>query len=77
MAERQVYRMDKTGSLNDLKLQTETLPPPAAGEVCVKVKAIGLNFADVFAMQGLYKAAPKTAFIPGLEFSGEVVAVGN
>jgi alcohol dehydrogenase len=30
----------------------------------------------VFAIQGLYKAAPKTDFIPGLEFSGEIIAVG-
>jgi len=77
MQTRQVYRMEKTGSINDLKLQTETLPPPGEDEVTVQVKAIGLNFADVFAMQGLYKAAPKEAFVPGLEFSGEVIAVGK
>ncbi|MEJ7768393.1 MAG: zinc-binding dehydrogenase, partial [Chitinophagaceae bacterium] len=29
------------------------------------------------AMQGLYKAAPKESFIPGLEFSGEVLSVGS
>jgi NADPH:quinone reductase-like Zn-dependent oxidoreductase len=75
--ERQVYRMAKTGSINDLKLETEALPPPGADEVCVKVRAIGLNFADVFAMQGLYKAAPRESFIPGLEFSGEIMAIGN
>ena len=68
--------MAKTGSLNNLKLHTETLPPPEQDEVTVRVKAIGLNFADVFAMQGLYKAAPKENFIPGLEFSGEIIAVG-
>jgi NADPH:quinone reductase-like Zn-dependent oxidoreductase len=77
MLERQVYRMAKTGSINDLKRETEILPPPGPTEVCVKVKAVGLNFADVFAMQGLYKAAPKTDFIPGLEFSGEIIYVGN
>ena len=77
MLQRQVYRMDKVGSLNDLKRRTEDLPPPGAEEVCVKVKAIGLNFADVFAMQGLYKAAPTKNFIPGLEFAGEITAVGS
>jgi alcohol dehydrogenase len=45
--------------------------------VCVQVKAIGLNFADIFAIQGLYSATPKGSFIPGLEFSGEVIAVGE
>jgi NADPH:quinone reductase-like Zn-dependent oxidoreductase len=77
MPERQVYRMPKAGSIKSLKLQTEVLQKPMANEVCVKVKAIGLNFADIFAMQGLYSATPPGSFIPGLEFSGEVVAVGD
>lgn len=77
MLERQVYRMPKAGSIKSLKLQTETLEPPKADEVCVKVHAIGLNFADIFAMQGLYSATPQGSFIPGLEFSGEVIAVGS
>ena len=68
--------MDKTGSINDLTLRADSMAAPAPDEVTVQVKAIGLNFADVFAMQGLYKAAPKTDFIPGLEFAGEVIAVG-
>jgi len=77
MIERKIYKMDRVGSINDLTLRTEQLVEPGNAEVTVKVLAIGLNFADVFAMQGLYKAAPKTSFIPGLEFSGEVVAVGK
>ncbi len=77
MLQRQVYRMPKAGSINDLALQTEELSQPAPGEVCVNVKAIGLNFADIFAMQGLYSATPKGSFIPGLEFSGEIIAVGE
>lgn len=77
MLERQVYRMPKAGSIKNLQLQTEVLDKPKAGEVCVKVKAIGLNFADIFAMQGLYSATPPGSFIPGLEFSGEIIAVGE
>lgn len=77
MIERRVYRMPKAGSIDDLKLQTETLGPPKADEVCVQVRAVGLNFADIFAMQGLYSATPKGAFIPGLEYAGEIVAVGE
>lgn len=77
MFARQVYRMPKAGSINSLELLTEELGQPQAGEVCVKVKAIGLNFADIFAMQGLYSATPEGAFIPGLEFSGEIIAVGE
>jgi NADPH:quinone reductase-like Zn-dependent oxidoreductase len=77
MIERQVYRMPKAGAINKLQLLTEALEPPKAGEVCVKVKAVGLNFADIFAMQGLYSATPAGSFIPGLEFSGEIIAVGE
>ncbi|KAA3438040.1 alcohol dehydrogenase catalytic domain-containing protein [Rufibacter hautae] len=74
---RQVYRMPNAGSIHDLSLQTEQLGRPKAHEVCIQVKAIGLNFADIFAMQGLYSATPEGSFIPGLEFSGVVVAVGS
>ena len=77
MLERQVYRMPKAGSIKNLKLLTEVLGKPKADEVCVKVKTIGLNFADIFAMQGLYSATPAGSFIPGLEFSGEVIVVGE
>jgi alcohol dehydrogenase len=40
------------------------------------VKAIGLNFADVFACLGLYAAVPAGPFIPGLEIAGFVEALG-
>ena len=77
MLQRQVYRMPKAGSIKNLKLQNEVLGKPKADEVSVEVKAVGLNFADIFAMQGLYSATPKGSFIPGLEFSGEIIAVGD
>ncbi|UCH65468.1 MAG: zinc-binding dehydrogenase, partial [Ignavibacterium sp.] len=70
---RKAYRIKKAGSLSNLKLIEEELPEPAENEVTVEVKAIGLNFADLFAIQGLYSATPKSSFIPGLEYSGVVV----
>jgi alcohol dehydrogenase len=69
--------MPKAGSIKNLVLETEILDDPGPEEVCVQVHAIGLNFADIFAIQGLYSATPKGSFIPGLEFSGEIVAVGS
>ncbi|WP_018478815.1 alcohol dehydrogenase catalytic domain-containing protein [Pontibacter roseus] len=77
MLQRQVYRMPRAGSIQQLQRVTEELGPPQPQEVCVQVRAIGLNFADVFAMQGLYSATPKGTFIPGLEYAGEIVAVGE
>lgn len=66
----------RSGSLANMQVREFTLPAPAADEVQVSVKAIGLNFADVFAIWGLYKAAPKEEYTPGLEYSGVVEAVG-
>lgn len=77
MIQRQVYRMSKAGSIKDLKLQTENLDKPKADEVCVLVRAVGLNFADISVMHGLYSATPKGSIIPGLEYSGEIIAVGE
>lgn len=44
------------------------------GKVLVGVRSVGLNYADIFAIMGLYSATPKGEFIPGLEFSGDVIA---
>ncbi|MDH3268036.1 MAG: zinc-binding dehydrogenase [Ignavibacteria bacterium] len=74
---RKVYRINKAGSINDLKLIEENLPEPGINEVNVEVKSIGLNFADLFAIQGLYSATPKGSFIPGLEYSGIVLKAGS
>lgn len=74
--ERLAYRINKAGSINNLKLVKEDLANPADDEVTIQVKAIGLNFADVFAIQGLYSATPKESFVPGLEYSGIISKKG-
>ncbi len=52
-------------------------PEPGAGEVLVRVRAAGLNGADMLQRRGAYPAPPDApADIPGLELAGEVVAVG-
>lgn len=52
-------------------------PSPGRGEVLVAVKAAGVNFADVLARLGLYKAAPEPPFVPGLEVAGTVEGIGD
>lgn len=75
---RQSWKMiPKAGSMNHLKLIEENLPEPGEGEIQVNVAAIGLNFADVFAIYGLYGATPKGAFIPGLEYAGVIAKTGS
>lgn len=73
---RQAYYV-KPGSIGNLKIQKETIELPLDREVLVRVKSIGLNFADVFCCLGLYEAAPNEKFIPGLEFSGVIEKVGT
>ena len=52
-------------------------PEPGKGEVLVRVRAAGLNGADMLQRQGAYPAPPGApADIPGLELAGEVQALG-
>src|SRR5881398_773791 len=52
-------------------------PQPGAGEVLVRVRAAGLNGADMLQRRGGYPAPPGSPpDIPGLELAGEVAAVG-
>ena len=74
---RQAYRINKAGSIDKIKLVEERLEEPGINEVTVEVKAIGLNFADLFAIQGLYSATPKVSFVPGLEYSGIILYKGK
>lgn len=53
-------------------------PRPGAGEVLVRVRAAGLNGADMMQRRGLYPAPPGwPQDIPGLELAGEVAELGS
>ena len=53
-------------------------PRPGPGQLVVRVRAAGLNGADLMQLRGLYPAPPGVpADIPGLELAGEVVACGE
>lgn len=51
-------------------------PSPAAGEVLIKVKACGLNFADLLMAQGTYQERPDLPFTMGMELAGTIEACG-
>src|SRR5215813_1403802 len=52
-------------------------PPPTADRVRVRIRAAGLNRADVLQLRGRYPAPPGYPLdMPGLEFAGEVEAIG-
>jgi NADPH2:quinone reductase len=64
------------GDAGVLKLtDAEPKPSPAGGQVLVRIHAAGVNFVDIYQRRGIYPV--KLPFIPGLEASGVVEAVGE
>src|SRR3954465_6600561 len=51
-------------------------PVSRAGEVRIRVRAAGINFADILARIGLYPDAPKPPLVVGYEVAGVVDAAG-
>jgi len=61
----------------ELRVEQRPDPVPGAGEVLVRVRAAGLNGADLLQRAGRYPAPPGAPQdIPGLELAGEVAACG-
>jgi NADPH:quinone reductase len=62
----------------EIAVQEHPDPAPEAGELLVRVRAAGLNGADMLQLKGGYPAPPGAPpDIPGLELAGEVVATGR
>ena len=51
-------------------------PAPGAGEARVRVRAAAVNFPDLLMTRGDYQHKPPLPFVPGLEWAGEIDAVG-
>jgi len=69
--------VDHYGGPERLLLRERPDPVPAPNEVLVKTAAIALNFADLFVRAGVYPRTPKPPFVPGMEISGTIEAVGE
>ena len=66
-----------TGDIDVLKVQAKPDPTPGEGEVVIRVRAAGLNFADILSRQGLYPDSPPKPCVMGYEVSGVVEALGK
>lgn len=53
----------------------EQKPAPAEGQALVNIHAAGVNFVDIYQRRGTYPV--KLPFVPGLEASGVVEAIGS
>src|ERR1700721_4433393 len=71
-----IVRFHKTGGPEVLQFDQLPLPEPGQGEVRIRVKAIGLNRAEVMFREGQYLEAPVLPSKLGYEAAGVVTAVG-
>lgn len=60
-----------------MEVADRSTPEPGPDEVRIDVRAAGVNFADVEQRRGTYRGGPEPPFVPGLEASGVVDAVGD
>lgn len=67
---------EQYGPAEQLRIVELPDPRPGAGEVRVKVRAVGLNFFDTLIIRDKYQVKPELPFSPGAEFSGEVEELG-
>src|SRR5580698_3771857 len=72
---RQVW-ITRTGLPEVLEVREAPDPEAREGQVRIRVRAAGINFADLMARVGLYPDAPKLPCVVGYEVAGTVDQVG-
>ncbi len=65
------------GEPADLTLGDVAAPVAGPGQVTLRMRAAGVNFADIVLVRGQYQEKPPLPFSPGLEGAGEVLSVGE
>lgn len=69
--------LTRYGNADVLTITDVPTTRPRPGEVRVRVRAIGINFAEVLSRRGLYGWAPALPYILGMEAFGEIDAIGE
>ena len=70
-------RVHEFGGPEVLRLEEVPEPKPAAGQLLVRVRAVGVNPVDTYIRGGAHAVKPALPYTPGLDAAGEVVAVGE
>ena len=73
---RQIW-ITKAGPPEVLEVREAPDPDAGPGQVRIRVKAAGINFADLMARVGLYPDAPKLPCVVGYEVSGTIDQIGE
>ncbi|WP_420568209.1 NADPH:quinone oxidoreductase family protein [Thalassovita sp.] len=66
-----IFKAGQNPELTDLEL-----PQPGPGQLRLRIKACGLNFADLLMIKGKYQDTPQAPFTMGMEVGGIVDALG-
>jgi NADPH:quinone reductase-like Zn-dependent oxidoreductase len=69
--------LPRHGGPEVFEIQDRPEPSLGPGRVLIRVRAAGINFADLMARQGLYQDAPDLPSVLGYEVAGEVEEVGD
>jgi len=72
-----IVRIHELGGPEVLRIENQDLPQPDKGEVLIRVKALGLNRAEVLFRRGQYLENPPLPSKIGYEASGIVEAIGE
>lgn len=69
--------MEQYGGPDAIKVVELDDPKPAKGQVAVAVEYAAVNFPDLLIMQNLYQVSVPLPYVPGSEYSGRVVELGE
>jgi synaptic vesicle membrane protein VAT-1 len=69
--------LTRYGGREVLRIRDIPEPQPRQGEVRVRIKTIGINFAEILSRRGLYGWAPRLPYVPGMEAFGVVEGTGQ
>jgi NADPH:quinone reductase-like Zn-dependent oxidoreductase len=72
-----VIRFHEIGGPEVLRIEHADIPPPGAGEVRIRVKALGLNRAEALMRRGTYLETPELPAGLGFEAAGVVESLGD
>jgi NADPH2:quinone reductase len=72
----QALTLTEHGGPEVLKMREIPEPVPGPGEVVIRTKAIGVNFADIYRRRGQYSVEGPSPYVLGHEAAGVIVAVG-
>ncbi len=71
------YLLRNHGKPHVLKTAEVPEPNPGENEVKIRIRYIGINYAEILSRRGQYNWAPKKPYIPGMEGMGQVVEIGS